>query len=74
VGGDEYARSDTMATKQKITVKANPDADDCLAAASEEYIAEHPELAGWDLDPQWADDADREYVVLTVPAVSATER
>lgn len=51
----------------EITVAANADADDCLAAAADEYIAEHPELTGWDLDPRWAAD-DCEEIALTVPA------
>lgn len=50
----------------KITVPANADADDCLRAAVDAYIAEHPEAAGWDLLPRWADE-DREEIVLTVP-------
>jgi hypothetical protein len=60
----------------EITVNANPDADDCLAHAAAEYVSEHPELAGYDLSPRWADDDDREQVVLTVPgwAVADTYR
>lgn len=50
----------------KITVIADPDADDCLAAAQSAYIAEHPELEGYDLDPQWISD-QRINIVLTVP-------
>ncbi len=49
-----------------ITVPANPDMDDCLSGAAEAYIAEHPELEGWDLFPRWADET-RETVELTVP-------
>jgi hypothetical protein len=56
-----------MASKSvEITVPANADADDCLADAAEQYIAEHDDLRGYDLSPRWADD-DRESVVLTVP-------
>jgi hypothetical protein len=50
----------------KITVSANPDLDDCLQGAADEYISEHPELEGYDLDPKWGDD-DRETVTLTLP-------
>lgn len=52
-----------------ITISAHQfsDSDDCLAAAAQHYIAEHPDLVGWDLDPKWADD-DREEIILTVPA------
>ena len=56
----------TTTTMKTITVPADPDQDDCLAAAADAYVAEHPEVAGWDLHPQWADE-DRELVELTVP-------
>ncbi len=58
---------ETMTMSQTtVTVPANPDLDDCLAGAAEAYIAEHPELEGWDLDPRWSDET-RESVTLTVP-------
>lgn len=57
-----------MTTSTTITVHANPDADDCLSAAAADYIEDHPELAGWDLSPRWADDT-RETVALTVPVI-----
>lgn len=50
-----------------VTVRANADEDDCLTAAAATYIAAHPALKGWDLDPQWSDDT-RATVDLTVPA------
>jgi len=57
-----------MATKTiTVIVPADPDQDDCLTAAVEAYVAEHPELEGWDLSPRWTDDDDRETVTLTVP-------
>jgi len=56
-----------MTQSIEITVRANPDLDDCLAGAAEAYISEHPELTGYDLAPRWADEDDREDVVLTVP-------
>jgi len=49
-----------------VIVKANPDLDDCLAGAVEQYVAEHPEAKGWDLSPRFADET-REEVLLTVP-------
>ncbi len=52
----------------KVLVTADPDADDCLADAAQTYIADHPELKGYDLDPKFEDDSDRRYVELTVPA------
>lgn len=53
--------------QNEIVVAANPDLDDCLTGAAEAYIAEHPELAGWDLAPRWTDEDTRETVTLTVP-------
>jgi hypothetical protein len=49
-----------------ITVQADPDQDDCISAAVEAYVAEHPELEGYDLSPRWA-DGTHETVLLTVP-------
>lgn len=57
-----------MSQSVEITVRANADVDDCLADAAESYIAEHPDLAGYDLAPRWTDDKERETVTLTVPA------
>lgn len=52
-----------------ILVTPDPDADDCLAAAAAEYVADHPEAEGWDLEPRWAggEDGDREEIVMSVP-------
>jgi len=50
-----------------ITVRANTDLDDCLTGAADSYIAEHPELAGWDLSPRWSDET-RETVDLDIPS------
>jgi len=55
-------------TYTTIIVTADQDQDDCLAAAAAEYISEHPECAGYDLSPAWADD-ERETVQLTVPSL-----
>jgi hypothetical protein len=54
------------ANETTVIVPADPNADDCLTAAAESYIAAHPDLEGWDLCPRWADE-DREEVALTVP-------
>lgn len=54
-------------TLQTITVPADPDEDDCLSAAADAYVAEHPEAEGWDLRPRWEDEDERETVLLTVP-------
>ena len=61
-------RNTKMTNPTQITVTANPDLDDCLQGAADAYVAEHPELSGWDLSPQWADPEGRERVVLTIPA------
>lgn len=50
-----------------IIVPADPNEDDCLATAEARFIAEHPELTGWDLSPEFTDDNERDYVTLTVP-------
>ena len=61
-----------MNNSMTVTVRANPDADDCLTAAAESYVKNHrPDLAGWDLSPEWADDT-REDVLLTVPTQTKT--
>jgi hypothetical protein len=50
----------------KILASQYEDYDDCLAAAAEDYAATHG-LKGWDLEPRWEDDANRETILLTVP-------
>lgn len=52
-----------------ITVSASryADADDCLAAAVDAYVAAHPETEGYDFSPRWGDD-ERETIELDVPA------
>lgn len=64
-----------MAKSIKIVVAADADQDNCLAAAAEAYIEEHPALAGWDLAPQWegGEDGDREQIVLSVPEWAISE-
>ncbi len=57
----------TNTKKHTVTVQANPDADDCLAEAQREYIADHSDLRGWDLNPQFVDESSREWIVLTIP-------
>lgn len=59
-----------MATIE-ITVPAAQyaDHDDCLAAAARDYVREH-KLSGWDLSPRWADDDNREEIILCVPTFS----
>lgn len=43
--------------------------DDCLSAAAADYVDEHPDLDGYDLDARWEDD-ERDVILLTVPAWS----
>lgn len=61
-----------MSKSTTVTIKTtsrHEGFDNVLAAVAAEYVSDHPEIAGWDLDPQWegGDDGDREAVVLTVP-------
>lgn len=49
------------------TIRANPDAEDCLAEAAARYVAQFPELNGYDLEPRWADENAREEVTVTIP-------
>lgn len=55
-----------MTTTRTIIVRADPDQDDCLAAAEDQARIEH-DLPGWDLDPRWTDDL-RETVTMTLPS------
>ena len=50
------------------------DFDDCLAAAAEDYAAKHPEAAGYDMRPRWADDDYRTVILLDVPADSGAPK
>lgn len=59
-------KSVARAACEEALVPANPDLDDCLTGAADAYVAEHPELKGWDLSPRWTDET-RETVTLTVP-------
>jgi len=58
-----------MTRHRTITVPAAryDDADDCLTAAADAYVDAHPDAAGYDLAPRWADD-EREHIALDVPA------
>lgn len=59
-----------MTTTIEISARDFADYDDCLAAAAAQYIEDHPDAEGWDLNPRWVggDDGDREYIALDVPA------
>jgi hypothetical protein len=46
------------------------DFDDCLSAAQADYVADHPELEGWELNPRWSDD-QRDEILLDVPEATA---
>lgn len=60
-------------TPTEISVSPNEDQDNPLAAAAEAWIADHPQLRGWDLAPRWSDD-QRDEILLTVPAWSIDEQ
>lgn len=55
-----------MTRSFEIVVPANPDLDDCLAGAAEAYVADHPDLEGYDLAPRWT-DSSRDHVTLIIP-------
>ena len=52
-----------------VPTRLYEDHDDCLTAAAEDYIAAHPEAAGYDMSPRWdgGDDGEREAILLDVP-------
>lgn len=56
-----------MSAPNTINVAADADAENCFEAAVNAFVAEYPDLRGYDLSPEWADD-DREQVTLTLPA------
>jgi hypothetical protein len=56
-----------------VIIKANENEDNCLTAAANTYIEDHPELVGWDLSPRWT-DSDRTSVALTVPVFPQVRR
>lgn len=59
-----------MTTTIEISARDYEDCDDCLEAAAADYISEHPEAAGYDLNPRWVggDEGERDYIALDVPA------
>jgi len=52
----------------EVVVRADADEDDCLVVAEAAYVADHPELHGYDLSPRWTDENDRETVTLVIPS------
>lgn len=66
-----------MSARITVTVPASryADHDDCLAAAARDYVADHPALRGYDLDPSWVggEDGEREEIALSVPAWEAAK-
>lgn len=72
--GDAYDRECDEAERLRrerliaVTVPADEDADDCLAAAvATMKKAAKGDLNGYDLEPRWFDDATRERVRLLLP-------
>ena len=53
----------------EISAKRYEDEDDCLLAAADDYISEHPEAEGYDLSPRWQDE-ERDVILLDVPRVA----
>jgi hypothetical protein len=60
-----------MPRHRTITVAAAryADAADSLPAAADAYVEAHPDAAGYDLAPRWADD-ERDRIALDVPGPS----
>lgn len=54
-----------------ITVRANPDLDDCLAGAVAQVVDAVPALSGWDLCARFSDE--RDHVTLEIPAWAAED-
>jgi hypothetical protein len=61
----------TNTTEITVSSKGYADADNCLSAAVEDF-AEANELETWQVEARWADDSNREEIVLTVPAYRVT--
>lgn len=57
-----------MKTIVRIDAHQYENHDDCLTAAAEDYAEEHG-LGGWDLDPRWENDDERDTILLSVPDV-----
>jgi hypothetical protein len=55
-------------TTIEISAKQYEDYDDCLAAATDDYVSDHTEAEGYDMDARWADESDRSIILLDVPA------
>jgi hypothetical protein len=49
----------------RLCAKLFEDFDDCLSAAVDHFVSEHPGAAGFALNPRW--NSDRSFVLLTVP-------
>lgn len=58
-------------TEIKVSSKAYEDSDDCLSAAAQDYAEEHG-IERWLVEARWADDANREEIVITIPADMVT--
>jgi hypothetical protein len=58
----------TKHTTIEINAMQYEDYDDCLTAAAEDYVSDHQEAEGYDMDPRWSDETDRAVILLDVPA------
>lgn len=56
----------TMTKTITVSAKQYENHDDCLQAAADDYVSDHPEAEGYDLNPRWVDD-EREEIALDVP-------
>lgn len=53
-------------TTIEVSAKRYVDYDDSLQAAADDYVSEHLETEGYDMNPRWSDD-ERETILLDVP-------
>lgn len=58
-------------TEIKVNSKAYEDNDDPLSAAAQDYAEEHG-IERCLVESRWADDANREEIVITIPADMVT--
>jgi hypothetical protein len=76
VSREQQSRESKMKKYQTIKVDAKQYEDyDILKVAAEDYVDEHPEAEGYDLDARWegGDDGEREVILLDVPAIPALQ-
>jgi hypothetical protein len=61
----------TKTTEITVSSKQYEDSDDCLSAAAQDYAEEHG-IERWLVEARWADNANREEILITIPADMVT--